>query len=421
MRQWGCLLVLFCVGVLTPFARAQEPPLVEKYLHAGQLEAGEKALIGELAANPKNDRLRFGLGTLQFLHAVEGLGQSFYKYGLRSDRLENSTMLTWFNLPFVRMPVPVNPDPEEFSYDDARQILRDFQKRLERAEATLAEIKDEQVKLRLRMGLVRLNLTGKERGEELLVRVMARYFGPRADSLRLDPDLPVCFDRGDVAWMRGYCHLLLAMTNILLAYDGQELFDCSAHLFFRKVKTPHKFLQEHGRATYWEFDGIDIIDVIGLIHVVRMPVKEPERMKAALGHLEKTLALSRETWKYILAETDDDHEWLPNPRQSGALGIRVSQEMINTWLEFVDEAEAILQGMRLVPFWRGAATLSEDAPGVNLRRVFLEPRPFDLVLWLQGTAATPYLEKGPKTRKEVWERLQRVFRGDFIGFAIWFN
>jgi hypothetical protein len=56
-----------------------------------------------------------------------------------------------------------------------------------------------------------------------------------------------------------------------------------------------------------------------------------------------------------------------------------------------------------------------------LRRVFDDPRPFDLVLWIQGTAAQPYIEEGPLTKKETWSRLQRVFRGEFVGFALWLN
>jgi len=127
-------------------------------------------------------------------------------------------------------------------------------------------------------------------------------------------------------------------------------------------------------------------------------------------------ALSRESWKFILAETDDDHEWIPNPRQTGVLSVPVRQEMVDGWLEFLEETEALLAGKRLIPFWRG-----DPSRGVNLRRVFTEPRPFDLVLWIQGSAATPYLEKGPLTKPEVWARLQRVFGGESIGFAIWFN
>jgi hypothetical protein len=69
-----------------------------------------------------------------------------------------------------------------------------------------------------------------------------------------------------------------------------------------------------------------------------------------------------------------------------------------------------------VPYWRVA-----ENKGVNLRRVFTEPRDMDVILWIQGTAAMPYLEDGSVTQPEVWTRLSRVFRGEFIGFAIWFN
>ena len=52
---------------------------------------------------------------------------------------------------------------------------------------------------------------------------------------------------------------------------------------------------------------------------------------------------------------------------------------------------------------------------MNLRRVFTEPREMDPILWVQGTAAAPYLEAGTVTKPEVWTRLLRVFRGEFIG------
>ena len=82
----------------------------------------------------------------------------------------------------------------------------------------------------------------------------------------------------------------------------------------------------------------------------------------------------------------------------------------------IREAQPAGAGEKLIPFWR-----SGDDRGVNLRRVFTEPRMFDLVLWVQGTAAAPYLEKGPKTQPDTWRRFQNIFRGEFIGFALWFN
>jgi hypothetical protein len=140
-------------------------------------------------------------------------------------------------------------------------------------------------------------------------------------------------------------------------------------------------------------------------------------MAAAHVHLKSMLTQSRAVWKHALDETDDDHEWIPNANQSSLiLNVRVSRQMIDEWHEFLDEADALLGGTKLIPFWRGS-----EVQGVNLRRAFLEPRRFDLVLWVQGTAAAPYIEHGELTQRETWSRLQRTFQGNFWGFAIWFN
>ena len=62
---------------------------------------------------------------------------------------------------------------------------------------------------------------------------------------------------------------------------------------------------------------------------------------------------------------------------------------------------------------------------MNLRRVLTEPRTFDPIEWVQGTAATPYLEKGkvtPLADPDRINRLDRTFGGPaFFGFAAWFN
>ena len=140
-------------------------------------------------------------------------------------------------------------------------------------------------------------------------------------------------------------------------------------------------------------------------------------MGSALHHLQEVTKLSRQSWKAILAETDDDHEWIPNPKQTGVFrGAKVSEEMVRRWFAFLDEADAILAGKKLVPFWRDAG-----GRGVNFQRVFTEPTTFDLILWIQGTGATPNLEKGTITDPEFWKTTDRVFRGEFLGFAIWFN
>jgi hypothetical protein len=411
MRTAAILCAAAIVAFMSEASCRADPPLVESYLTDGAYVAGEKVLLGHLKQYPKDDQARFGLGALQFLRSIERLGQSLYRYGLRSDRFAA------LNVPFLRLPVPDNPSPEVCTYPAVRKILEELTADLAKAEATLAEVRDDDVKLPLHLGDIHLDLVGDGKAGQRLSTILKRYFmGGR--ELPGDGRLLVVFDRGDVAWLRGYCHLLSAMGEVGLAYDGQELFDCAAPFLFAKAKTPHSFLHTYQKIDYAWFSpvGEDIRDVIAVIHLIRMPVKEPERMKTALAHLEKTISLGRESWKHILAETDDDHEWIPNPRQRGAFGNVLRQGQIDSWLAFLDESEALLAGKKLVPFWRGAETR-----GVNLRRVFTEPRAFDLVLWVQGIAATPYLEDGPMTNADVWRRLQRVFGGELFGFAVWFN
>jgi hypothetical protein len=126
--------------------------------------------------------------------------------------------------------------------------------------------------------------------------------------------------------------------------------------------------------------------------------------------------MSRESWRFILAETDDEAEWIPSPRQKNSVvgGVPVTQATVDGWMLFLDEFDAILQGKKLIPHWR-------LAKGINFRRVFLEPQAFDPVLWAQGSAALPYLEDGPLTSAETWQRIMAMFEGNFLGIAFWFN
>jgi hypothetical protein len=406
---WGLTLIL--LAVTNRCLAADEPPLVEKYLHSGDLAAGEQALLARLKTNPRDDQARFGLGALQFIQAVEHLGRALHRYGLRSDRGLR------MNIPFLRLPIPANQQPEPITYAAARKVLEDLAEDLQKSEQTLAAVKDDKVKLPLRLAEVVLDFAGDGTSQEPLILLLNQYVGLETFQ-EGNADLLIAFDRGDVAWLRGYCHLLMSLAEIALTYDGSELFDCTAHIFFARPETPHKFLTEgNGGHVFFDLgDGVDVIDVIAFIHLIRIPVHDAKRMTSALQHLEQMIALSRESWKYILVETDDEHEWIPNTKQKGVLRISLNRDMIENWKQFLDEAGDLLSGKRLAPFWRG-----KEKRGINVRRVFLEPRPLDLVLWLQGTAATPYLEEGPVTDPAVWARFQQVFRGQFLGFALWFN
>jgi hypothetical protein len=163
------------VASMAPPVRADEPPLAERFLLDGRLVEGITALEARLATHPDDDQARFGLGVTQFLRAVERLGQSLHRHGALGPDNRLARMV-----PFLRLPVPPNPDPAEVSYADSRTMLAAFLVDLAAAEKTLAGIRSAEVSLPLPFGRVRLDLDGDGKaGEpEALWRMQAALAGP---------------------------------------------------------------------------------------------------------------------------------------------------------------------------------------------------------------------------------------------------
>ena len=391
--------VLLTAVSLVPFDAADE---VQQLLEYPAAEA--VAELEELhEKHPNDDRVRMGLGVGQLFAAADRLATDLETYGLRSDRV---------GLFFDRMRV-LNGDlgkAEAIGYEDLRQVIERFGEGVAAAEATLAAVADESVKLPLYF-------------ERIGVAHMPRYLPDLRRNMR-EPARAggqVTADFGDVQWLRGYCHFVCGWCELLLAVDGKDQFERTGHLLFAKPKTPYPFLLEQ-EPDFRRFDRPSIADAVAFLHTSTLDVKEPERMTAALEHFRAMVGRSRAMWTHYLAETDDDHEWIPNPDQTSVTGTPVSAEMVQTWRTVLDEADQVLAGERLIPFWRG----SNPKRGMNLRRVFTEPTTLDPVLWFQGTAATPYLEEGEPTTfadPDMLRSINRSFgRPDrFFGFALWFN
>jgi hypothetical protein len=410
------LLVAFLSGNLTyadvmpmyentPPQNAQaQAPLVERYLLDGNLSEGESALSAQLQAHQLDDQARFGLGMLRFLRTVERLGQDLYRYG--------------FRLPVVNSPIPLNPNPEVLTYAKSRGIIETFVRGLSKVEVTLAPIKDEKVSLPLHFGLIKLDLLGNGApGENQSLWRLYRLYNQRNFTPEQAKNFYIKFDKADVHWLRGYCHLIKAFCEIWLAYDFHESFDCSAGVFFQKTDSPYAILrkneQDEGRRSL-----ATAFDLVALIHTIRWPLVEPALMRDALADLQAGIAQDKEMWRSCMQETGDDHEWIPNPRQTGVIpGMKVTDAMVESWINMLDELEKLLQGKTLVPFWRGDKTL-----GINVHRVFTEPpRNLDLVMWVQGSAAIPYLERGTLSAPQQWLALANTFGAELPGFALWFN
>ena len=372
----------------------------------------ETDLVARLSASPGDDQVRFALGATQFIRTVEGMSQDLYRYGLRAPKE------TELFLPFFRFPLPVNPNPEHLDYDKMRSV---FQKALNgflNTDATLAGLGNSEIRLPVHLGLVRLDLNGDgmTSDKESLFALFNASLGGNQIPPEAGARFIIAFDRGDAAWLRGYVNLLSALIEFVLAHDGKASFDVSAQMLFPNAKLPNEILNRQGRPISPEFDGMTIADFIAAIHMMHWPVTEPKRMNSALGYLEQMIDLSRESWRYILAETDDEAEWIPSPRQNSGVipGMPVTQQTVDGWMQFLTELDAILKGQKLVPHWR-------LAKGINIRRVFLEPKAFDPILWAQGSAALPYVEEGPVTDTQTWWQIMEMFKGNFLGFAVWFN
>lgn len=386
-----------------------------KMLTSGKLADVERQLMADLAVKP-DDAARMTLGMTKFLRAIEDYARTMRRFGL------NNKASVLGSIPFFRIPVPPHPDPSPVRPEDMRAMFAKLVKDLDAAEASLAPIKDANWKVVVHVESIKLNVADENEKPEMLPLVdllSLAGFAPRGSTPNPGPEIVVAFDKADSIWLRGYCRLIQSLAEVVLTFDAKELFDHSAHLAFPKPVGKFPFLQ--APETRRDFDEKMIIDAIAFIHMLRLPVKEPERLKSAHGHLLQMLDLSGKMWDEILAETDSDREWIPSPKQKGAIpNMSVNDGMVANWRDFLTESKALLEGKKLAPFWRDPAD-AQAVRGINIKRVFYEPQQFDLVLWIQGTAAVPYLEKGPTTSPATWNRFSEIFQGRFMTFFVWWN
>jgi hypothetical protein len=376
-----------------------------KHAYAGTFGAGG----AELAAFPDDPERQAAEGVLAFFAAVERLGQSLHRHGLQTT---NGGIM--MQLPVLRMPVEPNPNPEPLDYQKYRAILQTLFDNLNTADRLLAEGAKGEVKLPIDLLKVRADINGDGKADDneslaFILQALTR----RAEPEPL-PDLTFSFDKADILWLRGYIHFVTAAAQFGLALDFEESFNKTAHAYFPRAGLP---MQEElvRPAQTMGFVDNSIGDALALIHLLNWQVVEPERLKDARLRLKALAQLSRDSWAAARAETDNENEWLPNAKQTSKLSTApVDDAVIDGWLKVMDEFEAVLDGEKLMPHWR-------FEKGFNVKRFFEESTRIDMVLIMAGVDAIPYLETGQISTSAGWNNLTSAFRGNFLGYAIWFN
>jgi len=386
---------------------------------------------GALTPHAGDDAADFALGAVDFLLAGERLTQEAHRLGFMGPMRTIAPMiggragfLEWFG----------NDNPDPATAQDLHDAIANFVTGLAKAEQTLVAAQGD-FKCVLDLTTVRfdINADGITTAAESLHALFSQVPGRRswnAEQQRMDEtpivptELVVAFDRGDAAWLRGYCHVLMAAGEWALAHDGRELFDRTGHVFFTKADITYDYLP-NSTFTLETLTGgamqtptpFDITDVLVFFGNMRLPLDEPERMQSALEHLRAAVQLGKEMWSHYDQEQDDDREWIPNPGQTAAFGeVRVDADMRDAWLVFLDEADDILAGRKVLRFWRG-----DGSKGIDVPKVFSEPQEFDLLYWIQGSAAAPYLREGAFTSPGTWAQLQNVLDRRVFRYMFWFN
>lgn len=156
------------------------------------------------------------------------------------------------------------------------------------------------------------------------------------------------FDVADVTWLRALVHFQRAALSIALAYDPNVTW--------------------RSRTT----------------NTLTLKLRDGAKLGRAKALLLSALDLAGRCRDAVLAETDDEREWVPSPRQkSAAIPLPVDEALFETWRGVLDDSRALLEsraGLELPALVQlGKRPWPSPPPGfLDVGAFFSQPR--DLVI-----------------------------------------
>ncbi len=372
-------------------------------------ENGLAAAEARLAALPaKTPDDLFLLGGVRFLRGVEKTLQL---------RWQHSMVLGGVDMPVLRLPVPANRNAKPFEPGLIAALFATLRQDMAQSRAALDQIPPDAeigVRVDLRALWFDVNMNGTRDPGEGVLALGANTLMARANK---DPNYgagqsPVRFDSADVAWLSAYTHLLSAVSELVLAYDPTTSIASvmSSDAAMRDLLGDTR----PGSINAMQFGGW--VDQFAMVYGAVNTQPDPARTRAAHAHLLGMIRDNRIFWTRLEAETDDRDEWIPNARQHAALGYDMPPRTGAAWQTLLAEGEDILNGKLLIPYWR-----ISPAGGVNVKKLFMDPPPVDIVTWVQGAGLLPYLERGPVAQPDNLRAFERLVAGKSGLYALLFN
>lgn len=369
---------------------------------AGTGLAATEARLASLPAPTEADR--FALGGIRFLRAVEATFQTRYRTGM-SDPTGT--------IPFLRLDQGAAPDAS-FAPGDVAALFTQAATGMASAREPLADLATgPEFALTIRLGDLWFDVNAdatRTPDEDLMALLGPSLLGWRwFDRDPATPAPTITFDRADAAWLSAYTHLLEGVSEVILAYDPTDALTraAAARDGMRAISPP--YAEEF-------FVITPFVDAVWVMLDALDQQPDAARLSKAQAHFLSMVADNRSFWAAAETETDNTAEWLPNDRQTSALGLTLPPGTGATWLSVLADGEALLKGEKLIPYWRLG-----DGAGVNLARMFADPAPIDLKDWIQGTGALPYLEKGDTITPESWRQFEAMMGGDAMLMSLWLN
>lgn len=367
----------------------------------------------------------FAAGLLTLVEGVETVSQAFYRHGAITPGMPAAAMLLGVGPGMASG--PANPDPEPLSYEQLHAVLADFVMALDTARGYFekAGAAGDYV-LTINPLKVRIDLDGNGTAEahETLGALLGSVGNfadipfvdaPSGKSKTKTADTSIGFDRADALWFAGYTQIVAAPIDLLLAHDFSGLFNAYLHRIFPKAGLPMQDFATGGSLFMDAQSDGDIADLIAAIHTLDFPVTDSARLAGVLERLKAITGFSRRNWEAILAETDDNRELVPSPRQTSIVpDMAVTQDVVDSWLATLDTLDRLFAGELLLPHWR-------FKQGFDLKAYFTTATETDLVLLLTGSGALPFLRDGPVADAQSFAAANRSFGADWLNYAFWFN